>query len=365
VRLVAVAVAGLLATGTFLAPARADRVPAAPAKAAHKVAYRAEMMGTVIDVTLWTADDDGAAAAVEAVFDEMKRIDTLMSNWVPTSDVSRINAAAGGAAVKVTDETFQLIRMAQQVSKKTGGAFDITVGAYHGLWKFDQDNDGSIPDPAEVKTRTKLVGWRGVALDARHSSVRLKKKGMAITLGGIAKGYSVDRAVAILRKRGFPDFIVQAGGDLYVGGRRGNQPWRVGIRDPRGARDAPFALTEIENHTFSTSGDYERFVVKDGVRYHHIIDPHSGFPAKLSRSVTVLASDAVTADAWSTALFVLGPKKGLPLARKMGLEAVYVDPKNQVTSSKGLPLIEGDVAALVKAGLAGKLLLLHPPTDGV
>lgn len=294
-------------------------------------------MGTRITLTLWTDDEAEAARGAAAVFEEFRRVDRLMTSWLEDSDVSRINAAAGARAVKVDPEVMKVIGKAQAVARASGGAFDITVGAFRGLWKFDQDRDGTIPDPAAVRARLPLVGYRGVKVDARRRTVKLARAGMRITLGGVAKGYAVDRAVKLLRARGFADFILQAGGDLYVSGRRGDRRWRVGIRDPRGSSGATFAVAEIEDRTFSTSGDYERSVIKDGVRYHHILDPSTGRPVTRSRSVTVMAEDAFTADAWSTALFVMGADKGMALVEKMpGIEAVFVDADNQVHVSSGL-----------------------------
>ena len=321
-------------------------------------------MGTLVDLTVWSDDASEAKAAADAVFEEFRRLDALMSNWVESSDVSRINAAAGTSAVAVSEEVLRIIVLAQKVARKTGGAFDITVGAYRGLWKFDEDLDGTLPDAAEVAARRRLTGYRDLVVDAKHRTVKLRRRGMAITLGGIAKGYAVDRAAAILRDRGLGDFIVQAGGDLFVSGTKGPQKWRVGIRDPRGARDATFALTELEDRTFSTAGDYERGFLKDGVRYHHILDPKTGYPTRGCRSVTVIAKDALTADVWDTALFVMGSERGLKLADKLpDIEAVFVDAKNRVRVSSGLALVEGDVRGNLARGLAGKILILQPPTD--
>ena len=191
----------------------------------------------------------------------------MMTTWLPDSEVSQINSAAGVKAIKVSDETYAVIERAMDVSRRSKGIFDITVGAFAGLWKFDEDMDYSLPDQAEVKKRLALVGYKNVVLDAKHHTVKLKKKGMRITLGGIAKGYAVDKAVKILVDLGYADFIMQAGGDMYVSGKKGDKPWVVGIRDPRGPRDQSFAVAPVQDHSFSTSGDYERGFVKDGVRY--------------------------------------------------------------------------------------------------
>lgn len=303
----------------------------------HLVIRSDKVMGTRMSVSIWTDNEVTAARAAAAVFDELRRIDRLMTTWLDDSDVSKINAAAGSKAVEVSPEILTVLDKALEVSRQSGGAFDITVGAFRGLWKFDEDKDGTIPTPAEVKTRLPLVDYRGIAIDKSKSTVKLHKKGMRITLGGIAKGYAVDRAVKLLYDRGFVDFILQAGGDLYVSGRRGKRNWRVGIRDPRGDRESTFAVAAIENRTFSTSGDYERYVLEGGVRYHHILDPSTGRPARRSRSVTVMAKDAFTADAWSTALFVIGVQKGMALVEKMSqIEAVFIDANNQVHVSSGL-----------------------------
>lgn len=334
----------------------AQSVAAPPAAAPttvpdHIIPYREEVMGTVVDLTLWTNDEVEAAKAAEAVFLEFKRVDKLMSSWLDTSTVAQINQNAGLAAVVVDDEFMMLASRAQEAAKQSGGAFDITVGAFRGLWKFDQDLDGSIPSAADVKQRTKLVGYKGVQLNAKKRSIRLARKGMLITLGGIAKGYALDQAVAILRARGHQHFILQAGGDLYAAGQRGERPWRVGVRDPRGDKGASFAMAEISDATFSTSGDYERAVVVDGVRYHHLLDPSTGAPAMRSRSVTVKAPDALTADIWSTALFILGHEKGMKIVEaRPDLEAIFVDADNKLH---------------ISSGLKDTLQIIKPPTPGI
>jgi FAD:protein FMN transferase len=317
----------------------------------RKIIRSDSAMGTVVQITFWTDDEAKAAEAAEAVFSEFRRLDAMMTTWTEDSEISRINAAAGVKAIKVSDETFKVIARALDVSKKSKGVFDITVGAFQGLWKFDEDKDGTVPEPAEVKARLALIGWKNVVLDRKRRTVKLKKKGMKITLGGIAKGYAVDAAAKILWDRGFVDFILQAGGDMYVSGKKGDKPWAVGIRDPRGKRDDSFALAPIENHSFSTSGDYERFVLTaDKVRYHHILDPRTGFPATKSRSVTILAKDAFTADAWSKVLFILGADEAMKLVEQLDdFEAVWVTADNQVKMS---------------SGLKDKLKILHAPSDG-
>lgn len=342
------ALAALALTGT--APAAAQPV-VAPPPAPRKLVHTSKAMGTAVQITIWSDDEDAAARGAQAAFAEMDRLDHLMTTWTPDSEVSRINAAAGKAAVAVSPETFAVIARAVETSRTSRGLFDITVGVYAGLWKFDEDMDGTLPDPADVEARRKLVNWRDIVLDKKRRTVKLRRKGMKITLGGIAKGYAVDRAARLLVEAGLSDFILQVGGDMYVSGKKGATPWVVGIRDPRGARDHSFAVAPVEDRAFSTSGDYERGFVKDGVRYHHILDPRTAQPARATRSVTVLARDAFTADAWSKVLFILGPEKAMPLVeRTRDLEAVFVDADNQVH---------------VSSGLSGRLKILSPPTPGL
>ena len=303
-----------------------------------KIQYSDHAMGTDVNVWLWTADEAGAARAAAAVFAEMRRLDKEMTTWDPSSEVSQINAAAGGKPVKVSDETYAVIKRALDISKRSGGLFDITVGAFKGVWKFDQDMDRTLPDPAEVKKRLALVNWKDVILDARKRTVLLRRKGMSITLGGIAKGYAVDKCVELLHKLGFKNFMMQAGGDMYVAGRKGDERWMVAIRDPRGPNY--FAIAPIEDHSFSTSGDYERgFVAPDGVRYHHILDTRTGQPAHASRSVTIRARDAFTADAWSKVMFIMGPEDAMALIQREKLtdfEVVWVDGNNKIVMTDGI-----------------------------
>ena len=307
-------------------------------------------MGTEIHVTIWSADDARAETAASAVFREFDRLDDMMSVWKGQSDIVRINAAAGEHAVPVSSETREVLHLARQISEQTDGTFDVTFAALSGLWKFDyQDKDESIPDRKDIERRLPLVDYRDVVVDDAAGTVMLRRKGMRVNLGGIGKGYAVDRAVDILRRSGLGDFMIQAGGDMYVGGSRGDRPWRLGIRDPRGPADRSFAALDLSDATFSTSGDYERFFMKDGVRYHHIIDLRTGEPARLCRSVTLVTDRAVVADALAKGVFILGPDAGMALIeRTPGVQGVIVSAKNEVS---------------ISSGLRKRLILVAPPTD--
>jgi thiamine biosynthesis lipoprotein len=288
-------------------------------------------MGSEVRLTAWTADEPGAVRAFELAFREFERLDRLLSVWQPGSDVVRLNAAAGGAPLKVASDTLEVLRQARQVGEWTGGKFDVTFGALSGLWKFDHDQDDRIPAAADVRARLPLVDFRAVEVDAASGMVALRRPGMALHLGGIGKGYAVDRAAAILRARGIDDFLIQSGGDLYAAGRRGDRAWRAGIQDPRGPADQVFVF------------------VHDGRRYHHILDPDDGAPARGCRSVTIVAKRAVLADALSTGVFVLGPRKGMALVEQLpDVEGVVVTSSNEV---------------LVSSGLTERLEWLRRPTD--
>lgn len=322
-----------------------------PPAPAHIVARSGLAMGSSLTLMAWTADDDTTNRAFDAVFVEFDRLDALMSVWRPGSDVVRVNAAAGVSPVAVSRETLEVLTTAVQISEWTSGKFDVTFGALSDVWKFDHDQDNTVPSAAAIAARIGLIDYRRLRLDAAAGTAFLERKGMRVHLGGIGKGFAVDRATAMLHEAGLKDFSIQAGGDLYVAGRHGDRPWRLGIADPRAPEGAVFARVELEDSTFSTSGDYERFFLKDGVRYHHILDPATGQPARLSRSVTVLSKRAILADGLSTGILLLGPERGMALIEQLpDVEGVVVGADNQVH---------------VSSGLKGKLEIVHPPTDGL
>ena len=207
----------------------------------------------------------------------------------------------------------------------------------------------SVPPVAAVRARLPLIDFRRLELDERARTAFLRDAGMRVHLGGIGKGYAVDRGATLLRSGGLHDFMIQAGGDLYAGGRHGDRAWRAGVRDPRGPADRIFAALNLHNETFSTSGDYERFFMRDGRRYHHILDPDTGEPARGCRSVTIVSSQAVIADALSTGVFILGPKRGMELIEML-------------PDVEGVIVTDGNVV-LVSSGLTARLERLATPTD--
>lgn len=294
-------------------------------------------MGSSLRIAVWTRDTAGASQAMQRVFAEFDRLDRTLSVWHADSDVSRLNAAAGRGPVPVGADTLAVLAAAIDAGRATGGKFDITFGALSDVWRFDHDQDGRVPSAAEIARRLPLVDYTAVRVDAVAGTAQLGREGVRVHLGGIGKGYAVDRGVRMLRDAGFSDFLIQSGGDLYASGTRGDRPWRAGLADPRGVGGASFAAIDLRDETFSTSGDYERAFVKDGVRYHHILDPDTGEPARLCRSVTIVAPSAMTADWVSTGAFILGPDAGMRLVESLpDVEAVIVTAGNDVQVSSGL-----------------------------
>jgi thiamine biosynthesis lipoprotein len=296
--------------------------------------YHQVAMGTAIEITLIGEDEESAHQAALQAFQEIKRIETLMSPWLDSSDVTRINRSAGKEWVKVSPETMEVIKKAQEISELSEGGFDITVGPLTELWRKAREK--KIPPPVEdVKEKLGLVNFKNIEMD-QEGKVFLKKKGMAIDLGGIAKGYAVDRAFKLLKSLGYRNLIVNAGGDLRVGGFKNNQPWSIGIQDPRNPQKI-MAKVSVTDTAVATSGDYEKFFLYQGKRYHHIFSPKDGFPTEGCQSVTILYKDGMTADALATAVFVLGPEKGYSLCQKLdGVDYLIVDQEGKIIISPGL-----------------------------
>jgi len=290
-------------------------------------------MGTAIHVELWSDDVVVGRAAAEAVIQEMHRIDRAMSPYKPDSELSRINRDAFAAPVRVSHELFVLLQRAAHFSELSGGAFDITYAAVGQLYDY---RAGTLPTPQAVARARQAVGYRHLHLDADARSVRFAREGMRIDLGGFAKGHAVDTSVALLREFGIAHAIVSAGGDSRVIGDRRGRPWSVAVRDPRRA-DAVVAVLPLEDTSISTSGDYERYFERDGVRHHHLIDPKTGESPRTLCSVTILADDGLTCEALSKCVFVMGLDKGMRWVESLpGVDAIVVDAAGALHVSSGL-----------------------------
>lgn len=332
--------AALLAAASLLGCVdRADPEPAATeaAPGAELIVASAQLMGTEWSIRAAAgphADEAAATVAVDAAFAEIDRIEAVMSEWRPETPISLVNAGAGGPPVEAPEELIDIVRRALGYADASGGAFDPTWRGLGELWAVYRD-DFRPPDAAAVEAARGRVDFRSVELG--RSTIRLPRPGMALGLGGIAKGYAIDRAAQTLRAAGVEHFTVDGGGDVIVGGGRPDgTPWRVGVRAPRGGRTDLIGIVEVRDAAVATSGDYERARVIDGVRYHHIVDPRTGYPATGTWSVTVVAPTAEQADAMATALFVLGPSAGMALLeRSPGVDALIVDDQGERHASPG------------------------------
>ncbi len=303
-----------------------------------------EVMSAPLQVTVRT---ERGRADADLVFDTFRSVDARMSEWKPTSPLSAVNRSAGRPeAVLVPQDLRAVVRRGMEIGALTDGAFDITWAALWGLWDF-KAAEPRVPPEDEIRRRVERVDFRAVEIDDAAGTIRLPREGMLIGLGGIAKGYALDQAAAALRTAGARDFLLSAGGQVYAAGANETRPWRIGIRDPRGTSDDYFALVELRDESLSTSGDYERYFIIDGVRYHHILDPRTGHPSRGVWSATVLSADATLADALSTALMILDPQRGLALVERLdGVEALLVDDQGQFHASRGFE---------------SRLKLIHPP----
>ena len=302
------------------------------------------IMGTAITAELWADSPAQAKEALGLVMDEMHRIDRCMSPHRPDSELSRINREAAEHPVALSPEMARLIDRALTFSALSEGAFDISFASVGQHYDY---RTGQAPDAATLAQARAAIGWRGLLLDRAAGTLRFARPGMRIDLGGFAKGHAVDNAVALLRAQGIRHAMVSAGGDSHVLGDRRGRPWSVAIRDPR-REGGVVAVLPLEDVSISTSGDYERFFERNGVRHHHLLDPRTGESARSVRSVTILAPDGLTCEALSKTVFVLGPERGLALIDTLPeVDAVVIDAEGAMHVSRGLaqPLTEGAPAA--------------------
>jgi len=291
------------------------------------------IMGTRVAVELWSEDAALAARAMDAVIAEMRRTDELMSTYKPESQLSAVNAHAFEGPVEVDPEIIDVVARSFDFSRMSNGAFDVTYASVGHLYDYRAHQR---PSKQQVAAALPGVDYRQVEVDRARNTIRFLRKGVRIDLGGIAKGYAVDRSIGILRGLGIEHAMVNAGGDTRLLGDRLGKPWIVGIRDPRNEGRMVTRLP-LEDEAISTSGDYERYFEEDGVRYHHILVPGTGDVAREVRSATVIGADATLTDGLSTTVFVLGVQRGMELVSRLpGVEAVIVDKDGRIFYSDGL-----------------------------
>ncbi len=291
------------------------------------------IMGTAVSVELWADDDKTAHAAIEAVMQEMRRIDQTMSPYIATSELALINREATQHPVKISAEMMLLLKTSIHYSEISHGAFDISYASVGYMYDYRKHIE---PTDAQIASHLNAIDYRSIKLDEGASTVQFMKPGMRIDLGGIAKGYAVDQGAAILLARGINNAIVTAGGDSRILGDHRGRPWMVGIKDPR-AENKSAVMLPLSNTAISTSGDYERYFMDGKRRVHHIINPKTGKSATGVRSVSVLAPRGFETDPLTKPLFILGVERGMEIIDKIpGVDAIVIDDKGQLYYSKNL-----------------------------
>lgn len=293
------------------------------------------IMDTLVSIR---ASGKGVEAAVERAFEEVRAVDSMLSSYVPESDISRVNAGAQDVYVRVSSDTLLVLKRIQEFYRKTGGAFDPTVAPFVRLWGFDSGNY-RIPTDGEIQEAFELVGFDKVLIDEAQSAVKFEKEGMSLDLGGAGKGYAVDRAYSLLEEHGVKYAFISAGtSSIRVFGMKpGGKPWRVGVGHPRRPGELLGVITLSSGDALGTSGDYQQYFEKDGILYFHIIDPHTGVQPRDLAAVTVLAENALDADILSTAVFVLGSDAGMELVESLdGVEAVLFTADGDILLSSGM-----------------------------
>lgn len=306
---------------------------ASTASAAARVDEARPLMGTVVEITAGGTEEGVLRAAVGAAYREMMRLVDMMSHYDPSSVVSAINQAAGVRPVRVPPELMAVLTMAQRLSDRSAGAFDITVGSLKG-WRFAPGDPG-MPSPADIAPQLAKVDYRKLILDQRTGTAFLAERGMRIDPGGIAKLYILHAGMRVLRKHGIARAMVNGGGDVEVIAPDGSRPWRVGVRDPR-APARLLGVFELHRGFVVSSGDYERYFEKEGKRYHHIINPRTGRPAEGPHGVTLVSTDMETVNGLAVAIMVLGKGAGIErITSTPGLDGLIVDRDDSIWMSPG------------------------------
>jgi thiamine biosynthesis lipoprotein len=291
------------------------------------------VMGTEVTVRFYLTDTNKAEKAKQAVIDEMHRIDETMSPYKADSLLTKINNQASEKPIKISTELFTLIEMANAISDMTKGSFDITFSSLGYLYDYRLKQK---PTEQQLKEKLPLINYKSIVLNTENQTILFSQKGVKIDLGGIAKGLAVDNSINILKKFGVEEASVTAGGDTYVLGDNGGKMWRIGIKHPR-AESKLVSILPLADTAVSTSGDYERFFIENGKRYHHIINPTTGKSVTEIQSVTILANNSTYADALSTSVFVLGVEKGLALVESLSnISVIIVDGHGKMLYSSDL-----------------------------
>ena len=294
-------------------------------------------MGNRFEISVVAGDESWAVELINTAVEEIRRIEALFTTYNDSSLTNMVNRSAGISPVEVSPEFFQLVKRSKRISEITQGAFDITYGSIDKkLWNFDKHMT-SLPDPVTASSMIRLINYRNVILDEKYHTVYLKEKGMRIGFGGIGKGYAAERAKTILQENGVKSGIVNAAGDLTTWGYQPDgKPWTIGIAAPDDTRHV-FSHLNITNTSVATSGNYEKFVMINGKKYSHTIDPKTGLPVTGIKSVTIISPNAELADAMATPVMIMGTKAGLDMINQIkGIACIIIDDNNKLHTSKNI-----------------------------
>lgn len=296
------------------------------------------LLGSPFEITVVAKDSVEGNYFTTLAIDEVKRIENLISDWIPTTQISKVNQNAGIQPVKVDQEVYDLVERAIKISKLTSGAFDISYASMDKIWKFD-GSMREIPSEEAIKKSVEKVGYQNIILNPKDTTIFLKNKGMKLGLGGIGQGYIADKIKILLKEKGCKSGLVNVSGDINTWGKQPDgQSWTVGIVNPMN-KNKVFATFPLDDSAVETSGSYEKYVTFNGKRYSHIIDPRTGYPASGIVSVSVFAKQTEIADALATGIFVLGVEIGLDLINQLnGIGCIIVDDKGVIHTSKNIDI---------------------------
>ena len=296
-------------------------------------------MGNHFELSAVSDSEEWANEKIEAGINEIRRIERLLTTFSEDSETNQVNQNAGIKPMTVSRETFDLIRRSIRISELTQGAFDITYGSIDKrLWNFDQ-NMTSLPDKETAKKMVRLVNFRNIVMDEENCTVFLREKGMRIGFGGIGKGYAAERAKQVMKEQGVVSGVVNASGDMSAWGLQpSGEKWTVGIVNPNSSHDI-FSYMTLTDMAVATSGNYEKFIMVDGKKYSHTINPRTGLPVTGIKSVTIITTNAEIADAMATPVMIMGIATGLDLINQMkDIEAVIIDDDDNLYTSKNIKL---------------------------
>jgi thiamine biosynthesis lipoprotein len=296
-----------------------------------------KLMGNRFQLSAVSDQETTAHASIDAGIAEIQRIEKLLTTFNEESETALINRNAGVRPVVVSEETYQIIERSIRISKVTQGAFDITYGSVdRGLWNFDTEMT-ALPDKITARKMARLINYRNIIMDPEASTVMLKEAGMRIGFGGIGKGYAAERAKIIMKELGSESGIVNASGDLTTWGvQPDGKPWTIGIADPN-AKGKVFSYMNITDMAVATSGNYEKFILIDGQKYSHTINPKTGLPIRGIKSVTIISRNAEIADAMATPVMIMGILPGLNMINQIkDIEAILIDDQDVIYTSKNI-----------------------------